>query len=204
VPHQPAAGYQVSLNGSLVGFTPTQVFALRGLDPNTAYTADVRTVWQDGKLSDKKAQLAFTLKKIQPPEVFVSDLDPVRLTAGWRQPERNRNFNSGGLIAGGQQFAKGIGMPTNSEIEFELNGTYDNFVALVGIDDEFNNQDAKAQFFVLGDGKELWSSGEMKKPDGVRPVKVNVKDVKRLMLRVRRVGEGGRIHADWLDARLVR
>jgi hypothetical protein len=204
VPHQPAAGYQVSLNGTVVGFTPTQVFALRGLDPNISYTAEVRTVWQDGKLSEKKAQLSFTLKQIQAPEVFVSDLDPVRLTPGWRQPELNRNFNSGGLIVGGRQFEKGIGMPTNSEIEFELNGTYDNFVALVGIDDEFNNADAKAQFFVLGDGRELWSSGEMKKTDGTKAVKVEVKNVKRLMLRVRRVGEGGRIHADWLDARLAR
>ena len=204
VPHQPAAGYQISLNGSVVGFTPTQVFALRGLDPNTSYTAEVRTVWQDGKLSEKKAQVSFTLKQIQSPEIFLSDLDPVRLTAGWRQPELNRNFNSGGLIVGGRQWEKGIGMPTNSEIEFELNGTYDSFAALVGIDDEFNNNDAKAEFFVLGDGKELWSSDAMKKSDGTKAVKVDVKNVKRLTLRVRRVGEGGRIYADWLDTRLIR
>ena len=204
VPHQPAAGYQVSINGSVVGFTPTQVFALRGLDANTSYTGEVRTVWQDGKLSEKKAQLSFTLQKIQTSEVFVSDLDPVRLTAGWRQPELNRNFNSGGLIVGGRHFAKGVGMPTNSEIEFELNGTYGTFVALVAIDDEFNNNDAKAEFFVLGDGKELWASGGIKKPDGTKAVKVDVKNVKRLTLRVRRAGEGGRIYADWLDARLVR
>ena len=44
-------------------------------------------------------------------------------------------------------------MPTNSEIEFELNGTYDSFVALVGIDDEFNNSEAKAEFFVLEMGR---------------------------------------------------
>lgn len=204
VPHQPATGYQVSLNGNVVGFTPTQIFALRGLDANTSYAAEVRTVWQDGKLSEKKAQLSFTLQKIQGPEVFVSDLDPVRLTPGWRQPELNRNFNSGGLIVGGRQWEKGIGMPTNSEIEFELNGTYDHFTALVGIDDEFNNQDAQAEFFVLGDGKELWASGEMKKAEAAKSLKVDVKNVKRLMLRVRRVGEGGRIHADWLDARLIR
>ena len=164
----------------------------------------MRTAWQYGKRSDKKAQVTFTLKKIQPAEVFLSDLYPVRLTAGWRQPELNRNFNSGGLIVGSRQWDKGIGMPTNSEIEFELNGTYDNFAALVGIDDEFNNNDAKAQFFVLGDGQELWSSGEMKKADGTKNVKVDVKNVKRLTLRVRRVGEGGRIHADWLDAKLIR
>ena len=62
IPHQPAAGFQVSLNGTLMGFTPTQTFALRGLDPNVSYTAEVRTVWQDGKLSEKKASLQFTLK----------------------------------------------------------------------------------------------------------------------------------------------
>jgi alpha-galactosidase len=74
----------------------------------------------------------------------------------------------------------------------------------VGIDDEFNNKDAIAQFFVLGDGKELWSSGDMKKADNTKAVKVSVRTVKRLMLRVRRAGEGGRIHADWLDAKLIR
>ncbi|HET9477947.1 MAG TPA: NPCBM/NEW2 domain-containing protein, partial [Pyrinomonadaceae bacterium] len=202
--HQPAAGYQVSLNGTVLGFTPSQVFALRGLDPNTTYTAEVRTVWQDGTLSEKKAQLTFTLKKIQPPEMFLSDLDPVRLTPGWRQPELDRNFNSGGLSIGGRLFEKGIGMPTNSEIEFELNGIYESFVALVGIDDEFNNNEAKAEFFVLGDGQELWKSDGLKKGDGTKALKVEVKNVKRLMLRVRRVGEGGRVYADWVDAGLTK
>jgi len=204
VAHQPASGYQVLLNGTMLGYTPSQVFALRGLDPNIAYTAEVRTVWQDGTLSEKKAQLSFTLRKIQPPEIFVSELDPVRLTPGWRQPELNRNFNSGGLSIGGRPFEKGVGMPTNSEIEFELNGTYENFVAFVGIDDEFNNNEAKTEFIVIGDGKELWKSDGLKKGDGVREVKVSVKSVKRLTLRVRRVGEGGRVYADWVDARLMR
>lgn len=204
VQHQPAVGYQVWLNGNLVGFTPTQLFALRGLDPNAPYTAEVRSLWQDGTLSEKKGQLQFTIKSILPREVFLSDLDPVRLTAGWRQPELNRNSNGGGLSAGRRPAEKGIGMPTNSEIEFELNGTYEAFTALVGIDDEFNNQEARAEFFVLGDGKELWHSGALKKSDGTKDVRVDVKNVKRLMLRVKRTDEGGRILADWLEAKLVR
>jgi hypothetical protein len=204
IPAQPTFAYQVSLNGKLLGYTPSQAFALRGLDPNVAYTAEVRTVWQDGTLSEKKATFAFTLKKIQPPEIFLSDLDPVRLTPGWRQPELNRNFNSGGLSVGGRPFEKGIGMPTNSEIEFELNGTYDNFSALVGIDDEFNNNDAQVEFVVLGDGKELWKGEGIKKGDGARALKVEVKNVKRLTLRVRRVGDGGRVYADWVDTRMTR
>ena len=198
IPAQPTFAYQVSLNGTVLGYTTSQAFALRGLDPSTSYTAEVRSVWQDGTLSEKKAQLSFTLRKIQPPEMFLSDLDPVRLTPGWRQPELDRNFNSGGLYVGGRPFEKGIGMPTNSEIEFELNGTYDSFVALVGIDDEFGNKEAKVEFFVIGDGKELWKS------EGPKSLKVDVKNVKRLTLRVRRVGEGGRVYADWVDAKLTR
>jgi NPCBM/NEW2 domain-containing protein len=185
IPAQPTFAYQVSLNGKLLGYTTSQSFALRGLDPNVSYTAEVRSVWKDDTLSEKKASFAFTLKKILPPEMFLSDLDPVRLTPGWRQPEL-------------RQFEKGISMPTNSEIEFELNGTYDKFAALVGIDNELNNNDAQVEFVVLGDGKELWKS------DGARAFQVEVKNVKRLTLRVRRVGEGGRVYANWVDARLTR
>lgn len=204
VQHQPAMGSQVTLNGQLLGGTTTQVFALNGLDPNTTYTAEVRTVWQDGTISEKKAELKFTLKQLLPEEVFLSELDPLRLTPGWRQTEFDRNFNGGGLMIGGRLFQKGLGMPTNSEIEYELNGTYEKFSALVGIDDEHRNQDSMVEFLVLGDGKELWSSGGLKKADGTKSVKVDVKNVRRLMLRVRRQGEGGRIHADWGDAKLVR
>ena len=204
VQHQPAAGYQVWLNGKLMGFTPTQVFALVGLNPSVSYNAEVKTVWQDGTVSEKSARLSFILKQLLPDEVYFSELDPLRQTSGWRQSEFNRNFNGGGLSIAGRHFEKGIGMPTNSEIEFELNGTYASFAALVGIDDEHNNKESIVEFFVLGDGKELWRSGGMKKADGARAVKVDVKDVRRLMLRVRREGEGGRIHADWGDARLTK
>ena len=204
VPHQPAAGYLVTLNGQLLGATATQVFSLTNLLPNTNYTAEVRTAWQDGRISEKKAELKFTLNQLMPTEVFLSELDPYRVTPGWRQSEFNRNFNSNGLSIGGRPFEKGIGMPTNSEIEFELNGAFDQFKALVGIDDEHNNKDSMVEFSVLGDGKELWKSDGLKKEDGAKSLSVDVKNVRRLMLRVRRIGEGGRVHADWGDARLTR
>ncbi|MEK6281917.1 MAG: NPCBM/NEW2 domain-containing protein [Acidobacteriota bacterium] len=204
VPHQPAAGYQVTLNGQLLGATTSQAFSLTNLRPNTNYTAEVRTAWQDGRISEKKAERKFTLGQLLPAEVFLSELDPHRLTPGWRQTELNRNFNSNGLSIGGRPFENGIGMPTNSEIEFELNGAYDTFKALVGIDDEHNNKDSMVEFAVIGDGKELWKSSGLKKEDGAKTVAVDVKNVRRLMLRVKRVGEGGRVHADWGDARLVK
>jgi hypothetical protein len=42
------------------------------------------------------------------------------------------------------------------------------------------------------------------KADGSRSVKIDVRNVRRLTLRVTRVDEGGRVFADWVDARLTR
>jgi len=204
VQHQPASGYQVWLNGQLVGATTTQMFALRDLDPTATYTAEVRTVGPDGSVSTKKAELRFTLNQLLPSEVFLSELNPARLSNGWRQPELDRNFNGGGLSIWGKPFERGIGMPTNSEIEFDLNGSYRTFSALVGLDDEFKDQNASAEFSILGDGKELWKSDPLKKSDGTKRVTVEVGNTKRLTLRVKRNGEGGRVYADWVDAKLVK
>jgi len=205
VPHQPAAGYQVSLNGAVLGSTPTQVFAVKRLERDATYTAEVKTIWQDGTTSEKAAQLKFTLRQLLPPALSLSELEPLRLTNGWRQPELNRTFTGKGLSIKGQPFQSGIGMPTNSEIEFEVKATYDTFAALVGVDDEYNGKEGAVEFTIIGDGRELWHSGAVKQADGPLPVKVNIKGVERLTLRVKRVGsEGGRIHADWLEAKLVR
>ena len=184
IPAQPTFAYELSLNGKVLGSTPGQVFALRGLDPNVTYTAEVRSVWRDGSKSEKAAKLQFSLKQIQPSDVFLSELDPVRLTPGWRQPELSR---------------RDVVMPTNSEIEFELNGTYDTFTASVG-----HGGKGKVEFAVIGDGKELWTSKPQMNTDGHGSVKVDVKNVRRLTLRVRRVDEGGRVFADWREARLTR
>jgi hypothetical protein len=184
IPAQPAFRYEVSLNGEVLGSTTTQAFALRGLDPSVDYVAEVRAVWQDGFKSEKAAKLQFKLKQIQPPDIFLSDLDPVRLTPGWRQPELTR---------------RNVTMPTNSEIEFEMSGTYDAFTSTV-----VNDSNGKVEFAVIGDGKQLWTSGALMKADGSRSVKIDVRNVRRLTLRVTRVDEGGRIFAEWMDARLTR
>ena len=204
VPHQPAAGYQVSVDGSPVGYSTTQSFFLKGLSPGRDYAIDVRTVWQDGRKSEKAATLKLRPESLLPAELFLSDLEPISITHGWRQPEMDRTFTGKGLSVGGRSYRKGIGMPTNSEIEFDVRGVYETFSASVGLDDEFNSADGTAEFIVKGDGKELWRSKALKKSDGPLPVNIQVKGVNRLTLGVQRTeGQNGRAHADWLDARLV-
>ena len=53
-------GYQVYLNGKLLGYTPKAAFPLRGLDPKTDYIVEVETVWEDGTASQRQAQLKFS------------------------------------------------------------------------------------------------------------------------------------------------
>ena len=202
-PHQPAAGYQVSLDGSVIGYSITQNFALRGLQIDRQYEAEVRTVWQDGKLSEKGAKLKFTPRQLLPLELQLSALQPLNLTNGWRQSEMNRTFTGKGMSIAGRHYPRGIGMPTNSDIEFEIYGVYDSFSAQVGVDDEFNSADGKVEFILEGDGKELWRSKLLKKADGPVQVNVSVNGIQKLRLRVRRPeGESGRAHADWVDAKL--
>jgi len=203
VPHQPAAGYQVSLDGSVVGYSTTQTFALRDLQIDREYEAEVRTVWQDGKLSEKGVKLKFTPRQLLPQELQLSALQPLSLTSGWRQSEMNRTFTGKGMSIAGRHYPLGVGMPTNSDIEFETRGIYETFSAQVGVDDEFNSADGRVEFILEGDGKEIWRSKLLKKVDGLAPVSVSVKGIQKLRLRVRRPeGESGRAHADWIDAKL--
>jgi hypothetical protein len=191
-------GYQVYLNGALIGYTPNNTFTLRGLDAQTTYTVQVRTVWEDGVLSEKAAETKFSIAPMLPREMSLALLEPVRL-GGPRSIELNRPFS-----VAGKRFDFGIGSRANTEIEFDLKGLFTGLSALVGIDDTNNNERANAEFIVLGDGKELWRSGSLTKSDGGKPFTVNVSGVHRLVLKVVG-GEGsGRTTVDWLEAKLKR
>jgi hypothetical protein len=75
------AGYQVYLNGTLVGCSPMNSFTLTGLEPRSAYDVEVRTVWEDGKESPRGAKLKLTLADSLPLELRLTTLEPVRSNA---------------------------------------------------------------------------------------------------------------------------
>ena len=201
------AGYQVYVNGVLVGFTPTNTFTLRELDPEANYTVEVKTVWDDGTGSDKKAELKFTLKALLSREMSLAMLQPIRSSPG-RGFDVNRTLTGRPLSIAGQRYDNGIGTRANVDIEYDLKGLFDTFTALVGIDDATANQNAAIEFVVIGDGKELWRSGPMKKSDAAKELKIELAGVRHLMLRVSGGGEGqgpqARILADWVNASLNR
>lgn len=201
------AGYQVYLNGVLVGFTPTNTFTLRELDREANYTVEVKTVWDDGTGSEKKTELKFTLKTLLSREMSLAALQPLRANAG-RGFEINRTLTGRPLMIASQRYDNGVGTRNNLEIEYDLKGLFETFTALVGVDDATGNQNSAAvEFVVLGDGKELWRSGAMKRSDAAKQLKIEVAGVRQLILRVSGGGEGqgpqARILADWVNARLT-
>ena len=80
-----------------------------------------------------------------PPEIFISDLDPISLWTGEpragvyavrKEPRLNRSVDGNVLSNRDNKAAKGIGVQAPARLVFQLKPEYHRFVALVGVDDE--------------------------------------------------------------------
>ncbi len=174
------AGYQVYLDGQLLGYTGSTSFPLRRLDPGRDYTAEVRSVWDDATIGPrhKKAELTFSVRSALADEVALASLEPAGgagLFPGF-----------GGAFArlNGKRYDEAIIAPDNVDIAYELHGLYRTFTALVGLD-ERNPRKEAVTFTVSGDGRELWNSGTVETSAAPRPIRVDISGVKRLVLRVK-------------------
>ena len=180
------AGYQVYLDGNLLGYSGSTVFPMRGLDPTRAYTAEVKAIWYDGTVGPRhqKSELQFTLASLLPYEILLTALEPVRTGSGGGRGG-GRGGPAGGLTTGGKRYEGGISARAGAEVEYDIAGLFTTFTAAVGVDDGY---DGALIFSVAGDGKELWSSGPIHKSGALSPVMVNISGVKRLVLRVTQSG----------------
>jgi hypothetical protein len=198
-------GYEVSLNGELVGHAPGTSCALRNLRPAETYTVTLKTVLEDGTKSKDQAELKFRLDTLIDRQVALSDLEPLRATIGWGSIEMNHSVTGGPLSVGGKKFRSGIGTHAASDVQYDLHGLFGTFTSGVGVDEGSRSEKGSVEFIVLGDGKELWRSGVLKRADGLRQLHVSVAGVRLLTLRVTDAGDGNDSdHADWVDARLER
>ena len=103
----------------------------------------------------------------------------------------------------GKYFTHGVGVNATSILAFYLDGHASSFSALVGVDD-LGNRDLPHTFYVIGDRKILFDSGEMRLGDAPKPVNVSLTGVKRLGLLVN-VNDAGRtkVYSNWANAQLV-
>ena len=199
------AGYQVYLDGNLLGYASSTTFPIRGLGPDSSYTIDVKSVWDDGTESEKSARGVYSLRPMLPVELFLTELKPLKATSGWRAVGINRAVSGSPLSLGGERYTTGIGTHARSEIEYDVRGLYDSLTVLAGIDDANGNDTTKMEFSILGDGRELWRSGIVRKPDGPKRVGLNIGGVHRLVFHVGDGGDGiDYDHADWVEPRIMK
>jgi alpha-galactosidase len=145
----------------------------------------------------------YTAKNLSAEIVWLDQLDVRSATQGWGEPHKNKSVEGHPLAIGGKTFEHGFGTHAESILHINLDGGAQGFSASVGVDDEVNsNTNASVDFFVIGDGKNLWESGVMHANDLAKTCEVNLAGVKLLTLKVGDAGDGNdHDHADWVDAK---
>jgi hypothetical protein len=142
--------------------------------------------------------------------VHLSDLEPIEyrfepyfsLEWPWR---RDRNVSGGPLRLRKVDYPKGLGVHSQCEISYRLEGGYRHFQAVAGIDDETGGR-GNAVFRVLLDGVSAFESPAVGGSDA--PIQIGPLDVshaRRLTLRVEYGGQADILdRADWCDAVLLK
>lgn len=95
---------------------------------------------------------------------------------------RDMNGDRNQLQLNGKRFAKGLFLVAGTKLAFKVNGDYNEFTALVGVDESIRGA-SHVRFIVEGDGKELFN-GEFKHGEKAREIRVIIKDVQELRIAV--------------------
>jgi alpha-galactosidase len=134
--------------------------------------------------------------------VWLSSLDLAKMRQGWGAPQKDRSIREQPLTIGGRRFDHGVGTHATSSLWVNLAGGSARFLATVGVDDAAGDARASITFKVVGDSRTLWESGVMRLGQPAKPVDVDLRGVRTLLLLVGDAGDGtGWDHADWADAR---
>jgi alpha-galactosidase len=132
----------------------------------------------------------------------VSSLDLGKVEQGWGNARGDKSVDGNTLSIGGQKFDQGLGTHAESVFRIAIQGRGEQFSAKVGVDDEVGRR-GSVVFKVLGDGKELWSSGDMRGGDKAKDCAVVLAGVKELVLKVEDGGDDINFdHADWAMAQI--
>jgi hypothetical protein len=120
--------------------------------------------------------------------------------------QADRNVRGGKLAIRGQEFRKGLGVHSRSELTWDVGGAYARFEATIGIDDvAVETECGSVVFVVMADGKTVCNSGAVTWKDAPRHVTVPIAGAKQLTLLVDWGDDFERGDcADWALARVVK
>lgn len=142
--------------------------------------------------------------------VYLSELEPEQfsstpyLSRTWPL-RRNLNAVGGPLRVGPKEYARGLGMHSQSLVTYNLNGKYLSFQSTIGIDGVTEGR-GSVVFRVLGDGKPLFTSEVVRgKTSPIIVGPLAMQSVQKLTLTVDFADQGDILdHADWCDAVLIK
>lgn len=136
--------------------------------------------------------------------LWISALDLKNVHQGWGAPGVDRSVGGRSIVIAGQKFEHGLGTHAIGRLIVDLHGTATHFHAMVGVDDETKPKIGTVEFYVVGDGKQLWASGVMKTGEAAKAVNLDLTGINQLQLRVGDGGDGyDNDHADWADAKIA-
>jgi alpha-galactosidase len=136
----------------------------------------------------------------KPKAIWLDDLPIKSFSEGIPSVSAKTNAGGDSIRMNGKFFRHGIGVSSTSVLSFFLDGHATEFSAVVGVDDK-GVKDLPLKFYVIGDRKVLFESGEMNLGDEPKTVKVNLLGIKRLGLLVTIEEKGfNRSYSNWADA----
>ncbi len=197
---------QRSLTAPLTQITPGGELAafVRWLDGETSATRMISTPAADKAYIALYANASDSL-------AFLSDLPAANDPApnGWGPIERDTSNGEAAASDGvpmaiqGIGYAKGLGVHALSDVRYNLGGSFERFIADVGVDDE-TGAGGSVTFQVFGDGVELTNVIPRTGSQASVKIDVSVAGVNELRLVVTNAGDGdGLDHANWANARLI-
>jgi len=117
-------------------------------------------------------------------------------------PVMDQDFNGGPLVLNGQTFAKGLGCKGKSQVIYKLNGKAARFQALVGLTDHSSTNQPGEFSIQVEDrfgGKNIFTSGKMRKGDQPVAVDVDVTGLDAILLEF----SGKETFGNWADVRVI-
>lgn len=140
----------------------------------------------------------------EPPQnaVWLETMNLTDVFQGRDLPKAGKSVFGNQITISGKVFAHGIGVRGDSKIFVDLKGAATQFTALLGVDDGTTSA-GLVNFEIWVDKKKVESS-TVKKGEPAKPIAVNLKGAKQLIL-ITNPGTNGdsRAHADWAGAALT-
>jgi parallel beta-helix repeat protein len=140
---------------------------------------------------------------------YLSDESFNQVMNGWGPAEANRSNGESGSNDGrtitldGVSYQKGIGVHSDSQLYFTLNGQCTTFNAVIGLDDEVGGN-GSVYFQVYVDGQMRYMSPLMTGSSPAQNVQVDISGGTTIALYVHNGWDGYAYdHADWADAKVT-